>query len=193
MLTLILGPVRAGKSTRAAALAQATGKRVVLAATAAIDPADDEMRERVERHRRDRPASWTLVETANPESPSLVALLHHAGDDTCVLIDALGTWLAALLLKSEDLAERDPVAALAALDAEGTALARALTITPAHAIVVAEETGWGVVPPSPLGRIFRDALGRLTQTLALRADRVELVVAGYAVDLRAVGTPVNEV
>ena len=192
MLTIVLGPVPAGKSARAAALAHATGKRVVLAATAAVDPTDAEMRERVERHRRDRPASWTLVETANPGSPSLVALLHHAGDDTCVLIDALGTWLAAQLRESHDLAERDPVAVLDALDAQGIALAHALAITPAHAIVVAEETGWGVVPPTPLGRIFRDALGRLTQTIAQRADRVELVVAGYAVDLRAIGTPVNQ-
>src|ERR1700733_11671821 len=183
MLTLVLGPVRAGKSARAAALAHATGRRVVVAATAALDPTDAEMEARVERHRADRPASWTLVETASPEGPSLVALLHHCGYDTCVLIDALGTWLAALLLDRGDLVERDPVAALAALDAQGDALAEALAITRAHAIVVAEEAGWGVVPPTPLGRIFRDALGRLTRALALRADRVELVVAGYAVDL----------
>jgi len=191
MLTLVLGPVRAGKSARAATLAHATGKRVVVAATAAIDPSDPEMLARVERHRRDRPASWTLVETAHRDSPSLVALVHHCGDDTCVLIDALGTWLAALLLEMNDLPERDPVAALAALDAQGDALASALAITRAHAIVVAEETGWGVVPATPLGRIFRDALGRLTRALAQRADRVELVVAGYAVDVRAIGTPVD--
>ena len=72
MLTLILGPVRSGKSARAAALAQVTGKRVVLVATAAVDPADAEMRDRVERHRRDRPASWGVVETAQLGSPSLV-------------------------------------------------------------------------------------------------------------------------
>ena len=193
MLTLILGPVRSGKSARAAALAQATRKRVVLAATAAVDPADAEMRERVERHRRDRPASWAVVETALPTSPSLVALLHHATDGMCVIVDSLGTWLAAQLLTLEDLAQRDPVAASDALDAQGTALANALAITVAHAIVVAEETGWGVVPPTPVGRIFRDSLGRLNQTLARRADRVELVVAGYAVDLRGAGTPVDQV
>ena len=193
MVTLILGPVRSGKSARAAALATASGKRVVLAVTAAVDPADAEMRERVERHRRDRPASWTVVETANRDSPSLVALLHHATDDMCVLIDALGTWLAAQLLQLEDLAQRDPVAAGDALDTQGAALVHALAIMPAHAIVVAEEAGWGVVPPSAQGRIFRDALGRLTQQLARRADRVELVVAGYAVDLRAHGVPVDQV
>jgi adenosylcobinamide kinase/adenosylcobinamide-phosphate guanylyltransferase len=59
-------------------------------------------------------------------------------------------------------------------------------------VLVGEETGWGVVPPSVLGRAFRDALGRLVRRLAARADRVELIVAGYAVDLRALGTPVED-
>ena len=147
---------------------------------------------RVERHRRDRPPAWTVVETADRASPSLVALLHHATDDMCVLIDALGTWLAAQLLEMEDLAQRDPVAAGDALDAQGAALADALAITTAHAIVVAEEAGWGVVPATPLGRVFRDVLGRLTRRIAQRADRVELIVAGYR-DLRAIGTPVDQV
>ncbi|MDB5026925.1 MAG: cobP [Candidatus Eremiobacteraeota bacterium] len=193
MVHLVLGPVRAGKSSRAAALARATGKRVVFVATAAVDPADAEMRDRVERHRLERPASWTVVETANAGAPSLVATLRDATAGTCVLVDALGSWLAAELLGLEDLAARDPVAALDALDAQGAALAAALASTRAHAIVVAEETGWGVVPASALGRIFRDALGRLTRTIANGADRVELVVAGYAVDLRAIGTPVDQV
>ncbi|MBV8750000.1 MAG: bifunctional adenosylcobinamide kinase/adenosylcobinamide-phosphate guanylyltransferase, partial [Candidatus Eremiobacteraeota bacterium] len=77
--------------------------------------------------------------------------------------------------------------------ARGTALADALARTRADAIVVAEETGWGVVPATPLGRVFRDALGRLNQRIAAHADRVELVVAGYAVDLRAIGRPVEMV
>jgi adenosylcobinamide kinase/adenosylcobinamide-phosphate guanylyltransferase len=193
VVILILGPVRAGKTSRAAVLANATRKRVVFVATAAVDPNDAEMRDRVERHRRDRPAHWALVETAVPGSPSLVALLHDAGEETCVVIDALGTWIAAQLLAREDDAERDPVATLAALDAQGAELAHALAETRADAIVVAEETGSGVVPATALGRIFRDALGRLTRTIARDASRVELVVAGYAVDLRAVGTPVDEV
>jgi adenosylcobinamide kinase/adenosylcobinamide-phosphate guanylyltransferase len=193
VVILILGPVRAGKTSRAAVLANATRKRVVFVATAAVDPNDTEMRDRVERHRRDRPAHWALVETAAPGSPSLVALLRDAGEETCVVIDALGTWIAAQLLAREDDAERDPVATLAALDAQGAELAHALAETRADAIVVAEETGSGVVPATALGRIFRDALGRLTRTIARDASRVELVVAGYAVDLRAVGTPVDEV
>jgi adenosylcobinamide kinase / adenosylcobinamide-phosphate guanylyltransferase len=190
--TLIVGPVRAGKSARAAALARARGTRVTFVATAAVDPADAEMRTRVERHRRSRPSDWSLVETAAPGAPSLEDLLRNTDEPGCIVVDALGTWLAAQLLHGEADAERDPVAALDALDARCADVARALAATRADAIVVAEETGWGVVPPTPLGRIFRDALGRLTRTIARDAARVELVVAGYAIDVRAIGTPVDD-
>jgi adenosylcobinamide kinase/adenosylcobinamide-phosphate guanylyltransferase len=193
VVTLILGPVRAGKTARAAALARASGKRVVLAATAAVDPNDAEMRDRVERHRRDRPPHWTVVETAEPGNPSLADMVRDAAEDVCVIIDALGTWIAAQLLAREADADRDPVTVLDALDALGAELAQALAHARADVIVIAEEAGWGVIPPSALGRIFRDALGRLTRALARRADRVELVVAGYALDVRALGILVDEV
>lgn len=196
MITIVLGPVRSGKSARAAALAGASGKRVILAVTAALDPSDAEMMARVERHRRDRPSSWTVIETAR-ESP-LAAVVRDAPADACVLVDALGTWIAALLLDCEGLdgaadGRSADAAAKAAdvLDAQCADLAAAVASARADVVVVAEETGWGLVPPSPLGRVFRDALGRLTQLLASRADRVELVVAGYAVDLRSIGTPVS--
>ncbi|HEY0613570.1 MAG TPA: bifunctional adenosylcobinamide kinase/adenosylcobinamide-phosphate guanylyltransferase [Candidatus Elarobacter sp.] len=190
--TLIVGPVRAGKSSRAAALARASGKPVTFVATAAIDPGDAEMRARVDEHRRTRPREWSLVETGAPNGPALTEVLARAPAGDCVVIDALGTWIAASLLRDEARAARDPVGALAALDAQGAELAAALATTRAESIVVAEETGWGVVPPTPLGRIFRDALGRLTRTIARDAARVELVVAGYAIDVRAIGTPVEE-
>ncbi|HEY0396175.1 MAG TPA: bifunctional adenosylcobinamide kinase/adenosylcobinamide-phosphate guanylyltransferase [Candidatus Elarobacter sp.] len=189
--TLIVGPVRAGKSARAAALARASGRHVTFVATAAVDPNDAEMRDRVELHRRARPPEWAVVETAAPGAPPLTELLERA-DAGCIVIDALGTWLAAELLQREGAAQRDPVTALEALDAHCAELAGALARSRAETIVVAEETGWGVVPATPLGRIFRDALGRLTRTVARDAARVELVVAGYAIDVRAIGTPVDE-
>jgi adenosylcobinamide kinase/adenosylcobinamide-phosphate guanylyltransferase len=191
MTTLILGPVRSGKSARAQTLAEASGKRVIYAATAAYDPEDAEMRERIERHRRDRPAEWTTVETT--ASISLETLLRDAPSDTCVLVDALGTWISAQLMAWPDFETDDVLAAEAALDAQGRELTETIAAMRADAIIVAEETGWGVVPPAPLGRVFRDVLGRLAQRIAARADRVELVVAGYALDLRALGRRVDEV
>lgn len=184
MVTIVLGPVRSGKSARAAELARASGKRVVFAATAAVDPHDAEMCARVERHRRDRPREWTVVETAH--GPALPAVVREARAGDCVLIDALGTWLAALLL-----AYGEGDGAADALDRDGVDLIAAIAASPADVVVVAEEAGWGVVPATPLGRLFRDALGRLVRRLTGDADRVELVVAGYAVDLRRVGTRVD--
>jgi len=191
MLTLVLGPVRSGKSARAAALAKASGRPVLLAATAAIDPDDREMRARVERHRRDRCADWTVVETAT--ETSLPALLRDAPPSACVVVDALGTWIAALLWERGDDCAADVGATADYLDERGRELVAALRASAADVIVVAEETGWGVVPAHASGRTFRDALGRLTQEIGKSADRVELVVAGYAVDLRAIGTPIAEV
>ncbi|HEX3465478.1 MAG TPA: bifunctional adenosylcobinamide kinase/adenosylcobinamide-phosphate guanylyltransferase [Candidatus Elarobacter sp.] len=190
--TLIVGPVRAGKSARAAALARASGKPVTLLATAAFDPNDAEMRDRVERHRASRPAEWNVIEISQRGEDALAESLRAAEAGTCVVVDALGTWLGALLLGAEERAARDPVGTLAMLDLRGTELANALGATRAEVIVVAEETGWGVVPATPLGRIFRDALGRLTRRIACDAERVELVVAGYALDLRAHATAVDE-
>jgi adenosylcobinamide kinase/adenosylcobinamide-phosphate guanylyltransferase len=192
MTTLVLGPVRAGKSARAVALAHATRKPVVLMVTAVVDPADAEMVERVARHRRERPAGWTVVETAAPGAPSLATLLRDAPADACVVVDALGTWLGAHLVAWEERAQRDPIATADALDALGLELAEAVAAARAETILVAEETGWGLVPTSALGRIFRDVLGRLVRRIAASADVVELVVAGYAVDLRAIGRPVEQ-
>jgi adenosylcobinamide kinase/adenosylcobinamide-phosphate guanylyltransferase len=188
MLILVLGPVRSGKSARAAALARATRLHVIVAATAAEDADDREWSERIARHRRDRPQGWALVETASPEGPSLATLLREAPADACIVVDALGTWLAHELLAWNDAAEEDSEAVLGGRCAE---LIAALRDCAATTIVVAEETGWGVVPVTPLGRRFRDTLGRLAQSIGAIADRVELVVAGYAIDVRAIGTPIS--
>jgi adenosylcobinamide kinase/adenosylcobinamide-phosphate guanylyltransferase len=190
MITLILGPVRSGKTARASALAQAGGKRVIVAVTAAVDPDDAEMRMRVERHRHDRPAEWIVVETAT-KAP-LPALLRDAPADACVVVDALGTWIAALMHGRGDDAKTDPQGTAEALEQSGRELEAALGETAADVIIVAEEAGWGVVPAFASGRIFRDALGRLVQRIAASADRVELVVAGHALDVRALGTPITQ-
>jgi adenosylcobinamide kinase/adenosylcobinamide-phosphate guanylyltransferase len=118
--------------------------------------------------------------------------VRDASAEVCVLVDALGTWLSSELLALDVEVERDAVAALDVLDQRGAALVDALAASAAEVIIVAEETGWGVVPATPIGRLFRDAQGRLVRALAARADRVELVVAGYTLDLRALGRPVEQ-
>lgn len=191
MTSLVLGPVRSGKSARAASLARSCGKSVIFAATAAVDPADEEMVARVARHRNDRPASWRVVETAAPGGPSLVALLRDAEPHECVVVDALGTWVAAIMLDLERATVEGSLIDVAALERAADELAAAVAAARADVVLVAEEVGWGVVPTSAQGRVFRDALGRLVQRIARVVGRVELVVAGYAVDLRAIGHPIE--
>jgi adenosylcobinamide kinase/adenosylcobinamide-phosphate guanylyltransferase len=191
MLTLITGPVRSGKSAYAERLASSYGFPVTYVATARIDPTDAEMRDRVARHRAERPAGWATCEVWTAGEPDLARIVRSTPPDHVLLIDSLGTWLAGYLLDLETLAERDAPAALRELEALTAPLVPALRETVAAVVLVAEETGWGLVPPTPLGRIFRDHAGRMTKTLAQTADRVELIVAGYAIDLKAVGRPVG--
>jgi adenosylcobinamide kinase/adenosylcobinamide-phosphate guanylyltransferase len=190
MLALITGPVRSGKSAYAARIAAEIGGPLTYVATARLDPTDAEMADRVARHRADRDPSIRVVEVWGEGHPDLPALVAAAPAGHVLVVDSLGTWLAGHLLDLEALADRDATAALAQLEAVTRGLVPSLQAVDAHVIVVAEETGWGIVPTSALGRIFRDHLGRLTAAIAAIADRAELVVAGYALDLKA-GRPVR--
>lgn len=186
MITLVTGPVRSGKSAFALELARATNRRVVYVATADVDPADAEMTARVARHRRER-GDMPTVEIKENGGPSLAAVLSGAPASDVLIVDSLGTWLTAHLLALGGEAARDPLAAAADLERRAGALLPALAAMRADAVVVAEEAGWGVVPPTVLGRLFRDQLGRTAAAIAGQAERTYLVVAGFAVDLAAVG------
>lgn len=189
MTILVTGPVRAGKSDFAQRLALERGGPVVFVATARRDPADREFADRIERHRRARPPDWTTIETAGPPRADLLRVLRDVPRGTTAIVDSLGTWLAEDL-PEERLAELDPIFELERLEARGLALADALGAVQAGLILVSEETGWGLVPTTPLGRIFRDALGRLNRRVAAVAQEAYLVVSGYALDLKT-GRPVG--
>ena len=186
MIVLITGPVRSGKSTRALQFARGLGP-VTHVVTARVDPRDREMADRIARHRGER-GSEPAIELWQPGGGMLEAIVAAAPEQTALLIDSLGTWLAGHLLDREALAETDPAATVAQLEALKRAVAAALAQTRANVVIVGEETGWGLVPPSAQGRIFRDVLGRLdAKRIGRLAERVELVVAGYALDLRSYG------
>ncbi len=190
MIVLITGPVRSGKSAFALELAREGGRVARYIATYEADPHDAEMAQRIERHRAARPGMAT-TETNERTGPTLVETLAAAKPGEVLVIDSLGTWLSAQLLALGDLPERDPVAAAAELERRAAALLPALEGLAADVIFVSEEAGWGVVPPTALGRLFRDQLGRTTAFIAQRADQAFLVTAGYAVDLTAAGRRVS--
>ena len=181
MIVLITGGVRSGKSAFAATRAAAAGGTVTYIATAGLDPSDAEFVERVARHRRERPATWRSVEPTPGELP---ALLTAFGPNDVAIVDSVGTWVSTILLEFEQLADRDPVAALAALEARLAGLPDACARSTATVFLVTEEVGMGIVPVSALGRIFRDALGRLNAALAARADQVVLMVAGIPLAIK---------
>lgn len=164
---LILGGARSGKSARAETLVRAGRGRPIYLATAEIR--DDEMRSRVERHRRDRGSDWTTIE----EPLDLPGVFRAARPNTPILVECLTLWLSNLME-----AGRDPAAAtedlIAALAAFGDT-----------AVLVANEVGWGIVPDNALARDFRDEAGRMNRRIAAIADRVELVVAGLPLTIKA--------
>lgn len=190
MIVLVTGPVRSGKSAFALELARERRHRATYVATCEADPNDPEMAERIAQHRAGR-GDLLSIETSERLGPTLVETLSAARAGELLVVDSLGTWLGAHLLTLEELAGTDPVAAARALEARAAALLPALDRLAADAVVVSEEAGWGVVPASVLGRLFRDQLGRTTAEVAKRSERAYLVVAGYAVDLKTAGRPVN--
>jgi adenosylcobinamide kinase/adenosylcobinamide-phosphate guanylyltransferase len=188
-LTVLIGGVRSGKSAKALALADARagGRRVLFVATA--EALDDEMRARIAVHRRERPAHWETLESPLALASNIEDRLRDAaGDIGVVVIDCMTLWASNLLLAFE---ERDDVEAMVETRISNL-LAVMRTRPPADSdrlpprewIVVTNEVGLGVVPPTTLGRRYRDALGRANQLLASAADEVTLMVAGLELPLR---------
>ncbi len=179
------GPVRSGKSSFAASLAQRSDTPITYLATAHVDPDDAEWCERIARHRAQRPAHWVIVETATWSVEQLCAFVRDRPSGETVLLESLGTWLGGRvgLRAAEMLDEYLRVEAM--LDDEASMLADALIAGAGRFIVVCEQVGWDVVPPMPSARLFRDVLGRLGQRLARASDQAFLVVSGFALDLRS--------
>lgn len=171
MLTVLLGGVRSGKSHFAVELAQRPALPVRFIATAPHIDGDNDFEERIERHRRDRPAHWVTIE----EPHDLSGALADCGRDV-VIIDCLGLWVNNRLWRGDDPAT---IEAAAATDALAASERRAPTI------VVSNEVGSGVHPGTDTARRFCDCLGRVNQIWVRYADRALLMVAGRALDLLA--------
>lgn len=173
---LILGGARSGKSRHAENLAAASGLPVTVIATA--EALDDEMKARISRHQEDRPAGWRTVET--PVALA-AALAREADEGRCVIVDCLTLWLSNLMADLADPAVADLPPALAT---ERAALLEILPTLRGEVLLVANEVGLGLVPDTPLGRVFRDEAGRLNQMVAAACARVTFVAAGLPLALK---------
>jgi len=169
-LTFVTGGARSGKSAHALRLALAAGAPVAMIATA--EARDAEMRERIDAHRRERPASWRTVE----EPHDLAAALRGLEAGEYAVIDCLSLWVSNLL-------ERESGAAVEGLASEAAVLAAA------HAggcVAVSSEVGMGIVPGNALARSYRDVLGRVNAIWAEAADDALLAISGRVLRLERV-------
>jgi adenosyl cobinamide kinase/adenosyl cobinamide phosphate guanylyltransferase len=173
MLTLVLGGARSGKSRYAQTLCNGRPTVYLATARAAGDP---EMERRIDRHRRDRPASWTTVE--EPEDVAS-AVVHARPADAPVIVDCITVWISNLLWKHRDATVPDQQRAVLRAAQELADAGRPRTV-----IAVSNEVGGGTVPDHPVARTFRDVHGLANQLLAREAGRVVLVVAGLPVVLK---------
>ncbi len=190
-LIVILGGARSGKTAFAERLATSSGRSVAFIATATAG--DDEMRERITRHRASRPKGWQTLE----EPLDLAGAVRQAAElADVVLLDCVTLWLGNVLLQASGQCEKDDEGEVEfrttgrlfderALKEIEALLAVVKSLGPNKTlIVVTNEVGLGVVPAYPLGRLYRDTLGYVNQCLAQAADHVYLMVAGIAVDLK---------
>ncbi|MBR0698169.1 bifunctional adenosylcobinamide kinase/adenosylcobinamide-phosphate guanylyltransferase [Bradyrhizobium lablabi] len=165
--TLVLGGARSGKSTFAEGMITDCGLARLYLATATIG--DEEMRQRVDRHRDRRRGDWTTIE----EPIALVdRLAELCRPDRAILVDCLTLWLSNLMLAEGD------------FEAEAARLAQFLGEAACPVVLVSNEVGLGLVPDNPLGRAFRDAQGRLNQKVAAAVPNVVFVAAGLPLWLK---------
>jgi len=168
--TLVIGGCRSGKSDHAQCLAEAFGGRLLYVATCV--PRDDEMHERVRRHREKRPTPWETCE-APLDMPEAIVKNKHQFD--VLLVDCLTLWVSNLLLESTN-------------DGEMARRVRALTEA-IHApgcplVLVTNEVGTGIVPENALARKFRDEAGRVNRAVAEAVGTVIWMVAGIPVTVK---------
>ncbi|MDK2820529.1 MAG: adenosylcobinamide kinase / adenosylcobinamide-phosphate guanylyltransferase [Clostridia bacterium] len=180
-LILVLGGARSGKSALAEKLA-ASSNDVVYVATAYVK--DEEMVKRVEKHQSRRPSGWRTVE-APIDLVDTVATEGSKADT--LLIDSLGMWLSNLLehhLSGKELNYDENELMMEKILLKVKELALMANKVKSRVILVTDEVGMGLIPPYPLGRMYRDLLGSANQEMARFADNVYFVVAGLPITLK---------
>ena len=172
-LIFLLGGARSGKSRYAEHWARTNAERVLFVATA--EAHDEDMRGRIEEHKRQRPPHWHTMEA--PLDTARQISSYHRDYDALVL-DCLTLLTSNILIALPEGATQTDANAAALREAE--CLLDVYARSDAAWLIVSNEVGMGVVPPTRLGRLYRDMLGRVNQRVAEAADEVLLMVAGVA-------------
>lgn len=166
-LTLILGGARSGKSRFALKLCE-DKEAVAFIATAL--PLDSEMEERIKRHRFERPAHWKTIE----EPINLLKVIKYVSDSSYIIIDCLTMWVSNLLERYSDdeILELSKELSLYSKGLKGSV------------VTISNEVGLGIVPEYPIGRRYRDLLGKVNQIFAENADKVFFMIAGIPLEVK---------
>ncbi|MCD6183208.1 MAG: bifunctional adenosylcobinamide kinase/adenosylcobinamide-phosphate guanylyltransferase [Thermovirga sp.] len=175
-LILVTGGARSGKSSFAEKLAKEANKDVTYLAT--CQALDEEMALRIEEHKKRRPKNWKTIE--EPLNASSV-IEKEGKSDRVILLDCLALLVANLIFSKGD--STSELIDQAVLN-EIKTLAKISKDVPASVIIVTNEVGMGIVPEFPLGRAYRDTLGKANQILASEADEVYLLVCGIPVNVK---------
>jgi adenosylcobinamide kinase/adenosylcobinamide-phosphate guanylyltransferase len=184
MLTFILGGARSGKSRYALNLARELTRdnpspEMVFIATATA--CDAEMTDRIQRHRSDRESIWITVE--EPMNPAAVVRANSNAD--VIVVDCITLFLTNHFMELwSDETEHIHELSLEGIRQVVGELIDAAVESPSQVIMVANELGLGLVPETPLGRVFRDAAGWANQEIAANADHVLLMVAGIPLTVK---------
>ncbi|UCD07966.1 MAG: bifunctional adenosylcobinamide kinase/adenosylcobinamide-phosphate guanylyltransferase [Dehalococcoidales bacterium] len=174
---LITGGARSGKSSYAQTLAEKSGEKVLFVATA--EARDDEMRQRIETHKANRPDSWTTL-----ESPTDVGrnIRENLEDNKIVLLDCITLLVNAVFNQfGENLDEKQIEKAVIQ---EINELIDCMQSLDREFIIVTNEVGLGLVPANEAGRFYRDILGKANSILAAACDEVYLMVSGLPVKVK---------
>ena len=170
-ITFVLGGCRSGKSKYALQTAEKIVAKCRIYIATCV-PQDDEMKQRVAQHQKQRSSTWVTVE----EPLDLTrAIMENSRKADVVLIDCLTLWMSNLLMQTQD---------EAILKNKIEQLVQALSQADCPVVVVSNEVGGGIVPENPLARQFRDIAGWANQSVAACADRVVWMVAGIPLTVK---------
>jgi Adenosyl cobinamide kinase/adenosyl cobinamide phosphate guanylyltransferase len=182
-IILVTGGARSGKSTFAEETARKLGGNVVYIATSKA--CDDEMIERIKKHRSQRPEEWVTIEAYKDMDLHLKDILK---DKDAVLLDCITIMVSNLMLEKAMDWEGIPAEEINRVEAyvkvEIEKLIKVASDADVTFIIVTNELGMGVVPPYELGRAVRDIAGRANQMLARAAEEVYLCVSGIPVRIK---------
>lgn len=182
-LILVTGGARSGKSNFAEETVRSFGGNILYIATATAF--DDEMKERIRRHRLQRPASWETLEAFRDFDRTLPDMLKERD---AVLLDCVTVMVSNIMLQKamdwEDLSVDQVNEVESEVSVQVAALLLIISEADIPFILVTNELGMGVVPPYALGRAVRDIAGRVNQQLARAADEVYMCVSGIPVKIK---------